>query len=187
MRIDELRVGSVIDLEGTPYLVLKSDFMKTAQRRPVMRTKLRSLKDGSVLEKTFKQGDKVGAADMARATAQYLYKDENQYYFMDQSSYEQFSIPKDVIGEKSKFIQEGGNVTVLNFDGKPINIELPNKVNFKVAEAPPGIKGDSAGGVMKDVTLENGSVVQVPLFIKVGDTVRINTETGKYTERAEQA
>lgn len=187
MRIDELRGGAVVDINGTPYIVLKSDFMKTAQRRPVMRTKLRSLKDGSVLEKTFKQGDKVESADMSRSQAQYLYKDDSGFYFMDQESYEQFSIPADIVGNAAKFIAEGGNVTVLNFDGKPISLELPNKVEFKVTEAPPGIKGDTATGGLKEVTLENGTKINVPLFIKVGDVVRVNTETGKYTERAESA
>jgi elongation factor P len=186
MRVDELRVGAVVAINDAPYIVLKSDFMKTAQRRPVMRTKLRNLKDGSVLEKTFKQGDKVQAADLTRAQAQYLYRDESQFYFMDQKSYEQFSIPADVVGQASNYIQEGSNTTVMNFDGKPIAIELPNKVDFKVVEAPPGIKGDTATGGLKEVTLENGLKVNVPLFIKEGDVVRINTETGKYSERATQ-
>jgi elongation factor P len=186
MRIDELRVGAVVDINGAPYIVLRSDFMKTAQRRPVMRTKLRNLKDGSVLEKTFKQGDKVQAADLTRAQAQYLYRDENQFYFMDQKSYEQFSIPADVVGDAAKYIQEGSNSTVMNFDGKPIAIELPNKVQFKVVEAPPGTKGDTATGGTKEVTLENGLKINVPLFIKEGDVIRINTETGKYSERAPQ-
>ncbi|MFH0831209.1 MAG: elongation factor P [Parcubacteria group bacterium] len=187
MRIDELRVGAVLEFNDQPYVVLKSDFMKTAQRRPVMRTKLRNLKNGSVLEKTFKQGDKVEAADVNRSQAQYLYKDESQFYFMDQTSFEQFSVPADVVGEAAKYLKESEVNTILNFTGKPIAVELPNKVDFKVSEAPPGIKGDTATGGLKEVTLENGLKVNVPLFIKVGDVVRINTETGKYSERASQA
>ncbi len=187
MKIDELRAGSFLDINGTPYIVLKSDFMKTAQRRPVMRTKLRSLKDGSVLEKTFKQGDRVESADMSRSQAQYLYREGDAFYFMDQESYEQFSIPADIVGEAAKFIAEGGIVTILNFGEKPISIELANKVSFKVTEAPPGIKGDTATGGLKEITLENGTKINVPLFIKVGDVVRVNTETGKYSERAESA
>jgi elongation factor P len=187
MRVDELRVGAVLELDGQPYVVLKSDFMKTAQRRPVMRTKLRNLKDGSVLEKTFKQGDKVEAADVNRSQAQYLYKDESQFYFMDQESYEQFGISADVVGDAAKYLKESDINTILNFDGKPIVVELPNKVDFKVTEAPPGNKGDTATGGTKEVTLENGLKVNAPLFIKVGDTIRVNTETGKYSERAGQA
>ncbi len=186
MKIDELRVGATIDLGGTPYLVLKSDFMKTAQRRPVMRTKLRSLSDGSVLEKTFKQGDKVEQADMSRRQAQYLYKENDQFHFMDQDSYEQFSINEAVLGASSTFLQEGGNVTILNYEDNPINVEFPAKVELKVTDAPPGVKGDTAQGGVKEVTLENGLKVSAPLFIKVGDIVRINTSTGKYSERATQ-
>ncbi|MDP2587662.1 MAG: elongation factor P [bacterium] len=187
MRVDELRVGAVLELNEQPYIVLKSDFMKTAQRRPVMRTKLRNLKDGSVLEKTFKQGDKVDAADVNRSQAQYLYKDGEQFYFMDQSTFEQFSIPSDVVAEAENYLKESEINTILNFSGTPIAIELPIKVDFKVVEAPPGIKGDTAQGGVKEVTLENGLKVNAPLFIKVGDTIRVNTGTGKYSERAEQA
>jgi len=184
MKIDELRVGAVVDINGAPYIVLSSDFMKTAQRRPVMRTKLRNVINGAVLEKTYKQGDKVEAADLSRAQAQYLYKDDSQHYFMDQESYEQFSIPNETISAQSKYVKEGSNVTVLSFNGKPISLELPNKVEFKVVEAPPGTKGDTATGGTKEVTLENGITVNVPLFIKEGDVVRINTETGEYSDRA---
>ena len=187
MRIDELRGGAVIDINGAPYIVLKSDFMKTAQRRPVMRTKLRNVISGSVLEKTFKQGDKVEAADLTRAQAQYLYKDDTQLYFMDQESYEQFSIPASTVGDAAKFVKEGGNVTVMSFNGKPISLELPKKVEFKVIEAPPGTKGDTATGGTKEVTLENGLKVNAPLFIKVGDVVRVNTETGEYSDRVSTA
>jgi elongation factor P len=187
MRIDELRVGSVITVSGDPYIIIDSSFMKTAQRRPVMRTKLRSLKDGRVLEKSYKQGDKVEAADVNRAQAQYLYLDGTQYYFMDQESYEQFSISKEILGDQANYLKEGGIVTVLNFEGKPMTLELPNKIELKVAEAPPGIKGDTATGGTKEVTLENGLKVNVPLFIKEGDIVKINTESGEYSERAGQA
>lgn len=186
MRIDELRVGSVITVSGDPYIILESSFMKTAQRRPVMRTKLRNLKDGRVLEKSYKQGDKVEAADTSRAQAQYLYHDGSQFYFMDQSTYEQFSIPKEVLGQKSNYLKEGGLMTVLSFEGKPLTLELPNKIELKVTEAPPGIRGDTATGGTKEVTLENGLKVGVPLFIKEGDLVKINTETGEYSERSGQ-
>ncbi len=186
MKIDELRAGTTIEVSGDPYIVLKSDFMKTAQRRPVMRTKLRNLKNGSVLEKTFKQGDKVEAADISRRQAQFLYREKEQYNFMDQDTYEQFSIPQSVLGMSAKFLKEGGQITVLNFGDTPINIELPNKIEMAVAEAPPGIKGDTAQGGVKEVTLENGLKISAPLFIKKGDHIKINTQTGKYSERVSQ-
>jgi len=187
MRIDELRSGSIIDLDHKPYQVLKSDFMKKAQRRPVMRTKLRNLMDGSVLEKTFKQGDNVQAADIQRSQAQFLYKEGDQFNFMDKESYEQFAINTSILGEAVKYLSEGVSMSVLRFVGKPINIELPNKISLKVIEAPPGVKGDTATGANKEVVLENGLRINVPLFINKGDVISINTVTGKYSERAKQA
>lgn len=187
MRIDELKIGTVVTINGDPYVVLKSDFMKTAQRRPVMRTKLRNLKNGSVLEKTFKQGDNVEASDVNHSKAQYLYQEQEQYYFMDQENYEQFSISQKVLLDTSKYLKEGELYTILNFENKPIAVELPKKIDLKVTEAPPGIKGDTATGGCKEITLENGLKINAPLFIKVGDVVRVNTQTGEYSERSKQA
>lgn len=181
--MNDLKVGVVVNLDDAPYQVVWSDFMRTAQRKPVMRTKLRHLITDQVLEKTFKPGDKIAEADLRRNRAQFMYREGDNFNFMDSENYEQFYFTKDQIGDISNYIKEGEDVDVLNFNDKPVTITIPPKVNLRVVEAPPGVKGDSAGNVTKKVKVETGYEVAVPLFIKEGEVVRINTETGDYVER----
>lgn len=183
LTMNDLKVGVVVNLDNAPYQVVWSDFMRTAQRKPVMRTKLRHLITGQVLEKTFKPGDKIAEADLRRNRAQFMYREVDNFNFMDSENYEQFYFTKDQIGDIGNYIKEGEDVDVLNFNDKPVTITIPPKVNLRVVEAPPGVKGDSAGNVTKKVKLETGYEVAVPLFIKEGETIRINTETGEYVER----
>lgn len=181
--LNSIRAGLSILVDGEPYLVLESDFMRTAQRKPVMRTKLRNLLNGRVLEQSFKSGDKVEEADMTRVRANFLYMDD-QAHFMNQETFEQFDFPKSGLVEKIGFLKDGLEVNIINFNGNPITVELPKKVNLKVIEAPPGVKGDTAGNVTKQVKLETGITVNAPLFIKEGEEIVINTDTGQYVERA---
>lgn len=183
LTMNDLKVGVTIDLDNTPYQVVWSDFMRTAQRKPVMRTKLRHLITGQVLEKTFKPGDKIDEADLRRSQAQFMYREGDAFNFMDNDTYEQFAFTKEQIGEISNFVKDGENVDVMNFNDKPVTIKIPAKAELKVVEAPPGIKGDSAGNVTKRVKLETGFEIAVPLFIKEGEIIRVNTETGEYVER----
>ena len=183
LTMNDLRVGVVVNLDNAPYQVVWSDFMRTAQRKPVMRTKLRHLITGQVLEKTFKPGDKIDEADLRRGQAQFMYKEGDNFNFMDNASYEQFGFSQEQIGDISNYIKEGESVDVLSFNDKPVTVSLPAKVNLKVVEAAPGVKGDSAGNATKKVVLETGYEVAVPLFIKEGEVIRINTETGDYVER----
>lgn len=137
------------------------------------------------MEKTFQGSDKVDEADMTTSKAQYLYNEnEENYFFMDSESYDQFSLPKDVIGNAPDFLIEGMEVTILNYNGTPINLQLPIKVKLKVVEAPPGIKGDTVSTGGKMVTLETGLKISTPLFVKEGDTILVNTEKGEYVSRA---
>lgn len=182
--LNSIRAGLTILVEGEPYLVLESDFMRTAQRKPVMRTKLRNLLTGRVLEQSFKPGDKVEEADMSRLKANFLYKDDKQAHFMNQETFEQFDFPLASLEDKTNYLKEGLEVNILNFNGNPINVEMPKKVTLKVTEAPPGVKGDTAGNVTKQITLETGLVANAPLFIKEGEEIIINTDTGQYVERA---
>lgn len=184
--LKDIRVGLRIDIDGQPYQVLWADFMRTAQRKPVMRTKLRNLISGQVLEKTFKPGDKVEEADLEHSTANFMYRESDVFHFMDNASYEQFSFEKTSIGDISNYVKENSDVDVLLFNGKPVSISLPPKVVLTVVEAPPGVKGDSASNVTKKVKVETGYEVTVPLFIKEGDKVRVNTDTGDYVERANE-
>jgi elongation factor P len=182
--LNSIRAGLSILVDGEPYLVLESDFMRTAQRKPVMRTKLRHLTTGRVLEHSFKPGDKVEEADISRVKASFLYADDKQAHFMNQETFEQFDFSLDALADKIAFLKEGLEVNILNFNGNPIAVELPKKVALKVIEAPPGVRGDTAGNVTKQIKLETGITVNAPLFIKEGEMVIINTETGDYVERA---
>ena len=182
--LNSIKVGLNILVNEEPYQVLEASFMRTAQRKPVMRTKLRHLFTGRVLEQSFKPGDKVEEADMSRVRANYLYADDNQCHFMNQETFEQFDFSKEILGEQVKFLKEGLEVNILNFNGAPITVELPKKVSLKVTETPPGARGDTATGGTKQAKLETGLTVNVPLFIKEGELVVVNTETGDYVERA---
>lgn len=136
------------------------------------------------MEKTFQGSDKIEEAEISKSKAQFLYREGDSYFFMDSENYEQFSLSKSVLGDLKKYLIEGTEITVLNFKNSPINIELPIKMEFRVVESPPAIKGNTADGGSKLVTLETGVKVNTPLFVKLGDIIRINTETGEYVERA---
>ncbi len=185
--LTDLSVGIAIIVDEEPYLIVENSFMRTAQRRPVMRTKLKNLINGKVLEKTFKPGDKVDEADLAKKKCNYLYKQESNHYFMDNESYEQFFFNENDIMGKGQFLKEGMDIDVLYFNGKPVSISLPQKIALKVTEAADVVKGDTAGGnVTKEVVLENGLKVRAPMFIKEGETVMVNTENGEYVSRANE-
>lgn len=185
LTMNDLKAGLQIELNGEPYEVLTKEFIKYAQRRPVMACKLRNLISGKVIKYTFQQSDTIAEADLEKIQAQYLYKDAENYYFMDNESYEQFSLPEKTVGEKGQFLIEGAEVTVLKFKEKPINISLPIKMKFKVVSAPPAVRGNTASGsVTKEVEIETGAKIKVPLFIKENDEIIIDTRDGSYVERA---
>lgn len=181
--MNDLKVGRTIDLDNAPYQIVWADFMRTAQRKPVMRTKLRHLITGQILEKTFKPGDKIDEADLRRSQATFLYREGDTFFFMDTKSYEQFGFSLEQVGEISNYVKESEEVEVMNFNDKPVTISIPPKVDLTVTECPPGVKGDSATNATKRVKVETGYEVNVPLFINEGDVIRINTDTGDYTER----
>jgi elongation factor P len=184
LSLSDIKTGKTITFNNEPYLVTFHQHSKTGRAGAVLRTKLKNIKSGAVLEKTFQGSDKIEGAEIAKAKAQYLYREGDSYFFMDSANFEQFYLPKSVLGESIKFLIENTEVTVLNYNNRPINIELPVKMDFRVTEAPPAIRGNTADGGTKLVTLENGIQVSTPLFIKEGDILRINTETGEYVERA---
>lgn len=181
--LNSIKIGLTILFDGEPYQVLTANFVRMQQRKPVMQTKLRNLISSKVLEYSFKAGEKVEEADLSKRKADYLYSDAMGIYFMDTESYEQISIQAAVLSEKSQLLKEGTQVDLLYFNDNPITVSLPPKIDLKVISAPPSIKGDSAGNITKGVTLETGLVINVPLFVKEGDVVRINTDTMDYVER----
>jgi len=182
--MNDLKIGTVVVESGEPFVIQSTDHVKMGRGGAVLRTKMKNAISGGTLEKTYKGGDKIEEADLSHSKANFLYREENNFYFMDNESFEQFVLPKDQIGEISDFVKEESDVEVLNFEGKPVSISLPAKVDLKVVTAAPGVKGDTAqGSVNKPVTVETGYSVQTPLFVKEGDTIRINTQTGEYVER----
>lgn len=182
--ISDIKTGKKIVVEGVPYAVLYHEHSKTGRAGAVLRSRIKNLLTGAVLERTFQGADKVEEADIQKSKAQFLYREGDQFAFMDQSSYEQFELPLATIGNGKDYLVEGTEVTILNWNGRPINIELPPKVTLRVTDAPPGIKGDTAQGGDKVVTLETGLQVSAPLFVKPDDQIIVNTESGLYVSRA---
>lgn len=178
--------GQIIKYNGDPYQIIASNFMRTAQRKPVIQTKMRNLITGKVMEYSFKYGEKIEGADVLRQKMQYLYSDESGASFMNPATYETVVLPKELVEDQIKFLKDGTDTIVVFFEEKAIGLDLPIKIELKVTETAPGVKGDSATGGTKTAMLETGHNVNVPLFIKEGDVVRIDTRTGDYVERASQ-
>lgn len=184
LNFNEIKTGKVIKINGEPYLIVKTDHHKMGRGGAVLKIKGRNLLNGNMLEKTFQGAEKAEEAETETKKANFLYKDKDQAYFMDNVNYEQFNLHLDEIGEQQKFLKDGTDVDVLYFEGRPASISLPIKMDFKVVGAPPGVKGNSAGNVNKTVEIETGAKISVPMFINEDDLIRINTDTGEYVERA---
>lgn len=184
LNLTDIKTGRKIIHDGEPYLVLEYLHSMIGRGGAVMRTKLKNLLSGAIIDYTFQGADKVEEAEISKSHAQYLYRDGDEYQFMDTETYDQFSLSKERLGDMPLYLIEGTEVSVLNWNGNPINLELPVKVTLKVTDAPPGIKGDTASGGGKVVTLETGIQVTAPLFVKAGDSIIINTEKGTYVSRA---
>lgn len=182
--ISEIKSGKNIVLDGSPFAVLYHEHSKTGRAGSVLRTRLRNLKTGAVLEKTFQGAEHVEEAEIAKGKAQYLYQEGDEFFFMDNESYEQFSLARETLGKMAEYLLEGTEVTLLNWNQSALNIELPVKMTFKVSETPPGVRGNTVSTGGKVATLETGIKVNVPLFVNTGDSVIINTETGEYASRA---
>lgn len=181
----ELKKGMAIELEGTPYLVVEYDRIKMQQRAPVMRLKLKDLRSGKVLEKSF-QGYDVGLtmAPVETRSCQYIYSDGDLYYFMDTENFEQFPMNTTLLGDSLKYLKEEMVAEILFYNDDPISLDLPNSVELSITETPPGVKGDTAQGGTKPATLETGLIIQVPLFVNSGEKVKVDTRTGQYLERS---
>ena len=183
LSLNEIKGGKVIQVNNEPYVVVKADHHKMGRGGAVLKTKLRNLISGNVLERTFQGNDKADEADTEKKKANFMYKDDSEAYFMDNESYEQFNISLEQIGDKQKFFKDETDMDILYFESRPVAVELPIKMEFKVVVAPPGVKGNSAGNVNKQIELETGAVINAPLFVNEGDVIRVNTETGEYVER----
>lgn len=181
--ISDIKTGKNIVLNGIPFVVLYHEHSKTGRAGSVLRTRIKNLVTGAVLEKTFQGSESVEEADISKSKAQFIYKENDNYNFMDNESYEQFSLSEKVLGDGINYLKEGTEVNILNFNSNPINIELPVKVTLKVIEAPPGVKGNTVSTGGKMVKLETGVSISTPLFVKTGDEIIVNTEKGEYVSR----
>ena len=182
--MNEIKTGSLVRIAGEPYAVIRTDHHKMGRGGAILKIKVRNLISGNILDKTIQGNDKMEEAATEKKKVNYLYKDENDAYFMDNETFEQFPLDLETLGDKVSFLKEGTDVDALYFEGKPAAIDLPIKITLKVTSAPPGVKGNSAGTVTKKVTLETGTELNVPMFIKEGDEIIINTDSGEYVERA---
>lgn len=184
---NEVKPGQFIVYEGSLYEVLEAAFLRMQQRKPVMKVKLRDLLSGKVKETSFQPSDDLEEAELERMKARFLYKSKNEFWFDEAGNPKnRFSLPEDKIGPAAQFLKDQCEVTALMFEDKFISIKLPIKVDLEVTEAPPAIKGDTASGGSKQVTLETGARINTPFFISQGDVVRVNTETGEYVERVQK-
>lgn len=177
------RNGLKVELDGSPFVITYFQHVKPGKGGAFVRTKVKNLLTGKVLDRTFRSGEKVEEADVEERNMQYLYLDGEDLVFMDSSTYDQIPIAADVIGEARKFLQENAEVSVLFWKGKPVSIDLPAFVEALITQCDPGVKGDTATNVTKPATIETGAVVQVPLFVKEGEKIRVDTRTGEYCER----
>lgn len=172
-----------IELDGAPYIVLEYQWVKPGKGGAFMRTKLRNMKTGTLLDKTFRTGERVSPARIDERKVQFLYQSGEEHYFMDTETYEQFALREEQLGPTKGFLKEELVITVFFHRGEAVGVELPIFVELTVVETDPGVRGDTAQGGSKPATLETGAVIQVPLFIEVGDRIRVDTRTGTYVER----
>lgn len=182
--MDDVKPGKKILVDGTPHEVLKMEHVKVAQGKGLERCVLKNLLTGNSVQRTFREVDVVQVADIGYLNTEFQYADMEGFHFMDTDTYEQIDLQKAVVGDADLFLVEGDKVILMTFEGRPINVNLEPSVTLEVIETPPGEKGDTATGGKKPATLSTGLVVQVPLFMKIGDKIKVDTRTHEYLGRA---
>lgn len=180
---NEFRKGAKIEYKGEPCEIVDFQHVKMGRGGAIIRTKMKSLKTGNVLEDTFRSGEKFETPHLEEKEMQYLYADGEFYYFMDTETFEQIPLTEAKLGDARKFLKENMKVKILNYRGEPLTVDLPTFVELVVAQTDPGFKGDTASGGSKPATMETGAVVKVPFHINEGDVIRIDTRTSEYIER----
>ena len=180
----DLTKGVLFIMDGAPYEVIDTHFLRMQQRKAVVQTKIRNLITGKLLDRNFQASDNFEEAEVERKSANFIYETKGQYWFHEEGNPKnRFSLEADVVGEQGRFLKANTKVMTLVFEGRVIQVEIPVKMEFKVTEAPPAIKGNTAQGGSKMVTIEGGAKINAPLFINEGDMIRVNTQTGEYVER----
>lgn len=181
---NDLRTGATIELDGDAWSVVEFQHVKPGKGAAFVRTRLKNVKTGNVVERTFRAGEKVAKANIEKKEMQYMYASGDEYQFMDQESYDTVMITADKLADNIKWLKEGMVIEVMYFDNNIVGIDLPNFVELEITDTPPGVKGDTASGGGKPATLETGAIIQVPFFVNPGDKVRVDTRTGQYLDRA---
>lgn len=182
----DFRKGLRIEWEGKPYEIVEFLHVKPGKGGAFVRTKLRNMLTGRVVDQTFRSGEKVEKPDLQERTMQFLYKDDDGYHMMDTENYEQVFVTEEQLGEVKDFFQEGIVVKVLYYRDQPIGVDLPTFAVLAVTDTEPGVRGDTASGGSKPATLETGAVIQVPFFVDIGDKVKVDTRTRTYIERVKE-
>lgn len=180
---NDMRPGMTIDLDGELWSIIDYQHHKPGKGHAMVRTKVRSLKSGVVVDRTFRADEKVELARLDRRDMQYLYSEDLGLVFMDTETYDQITVPRELAGDASKFLKEGQTVSVLQHDGTTLGVDLPTTVDLVVSHTDPGLQGDRSSAGNKPATLETGAIIQVPLFLTTGETVRVDTRTGSYVTR----
>lgn len=182
----DFRNGLTIRIDNEPYTLIYFQHVKPGKGGAFVRTRLKSVRTGNVFERTFRAGEKFEPAYLERQELEYLYRAGDEYFFMNTETYDQVSFTAGQLGESKKYLKEGMTVSVLSHAGETIGVELPDTVELTVVDTDPGLRGDTASGGSKPATLESGAVVQVPLFVGVGETIRVDTRTDTYLERVKK-
>ena len=180
----DFRKGITFEINGEPHVVLDFQHVKPGKGAAFVRTKIRNVISGAVLERTFNPTEKFPTAFIERKDMQYLYNDEALYYFMDNETFEQIPVDSEDVGDSLKFVKEGTDVTLKSYQGKVFAIDPPTTVELLITESEPGVKGNTATGATKPAIVETGAKIMVPLFVNQGDKIKIDTRTGEYTSRA---
>ncbi len=183
---NEFRKGLRVEIDGHPYIMVETQFVKPGKGQAFTRVKLKSLLSGNVIDRTYRSGEKVEKADVTENEMQFLYMADGAYHFMDNSSYEQIEIQEDQIGDAWKWLQENMNVDVVLYKSRPVTITVPNFVVLEIEHCEPGLKGDTATNTTKPATLVTGAEVQVPLFVNQNEKIKVDTRTGNYVERVKE-
>lgn len=184
LNYNEILPKKLIIIDGAPYEVLDAHIFRMQQRKPVNQTKLKNLTTGKVTEQTFHQSDKVTEAELVKRQAKYLYNNRGEWWFSEPNNpAKRFKLDATLVGDGGKFLKANYIVDIVEFNENVIGVKLPIKIELKVVEAPPAVKGDTSKGALKTIKLETGATINAPLFINEGEMIRVNTETGEYVER----
>ena len=182
----EFRNGLKIEIDGEPYVIVEFQHVKPGKGGAFVRTKIKSLRSGNVIDRTYRSGEKVDVPELEEKTMQYLYSADKDRVFMDTTNYEQISLSEQQLGDSINYLKENMEIKVLYYKGQPINIEVPMFVELAIAKTDPGVRGDTASGGSKPATLETGAVVKVPFYLNEGDHIKIDTRTGTFIERVKK-